>query len=159
MSQAAGALNMPMSQMGELRDLAIKTGQETIFSAKESGQAITELAKGGLTEADIKTGALKATMDLAASSGMDLGNAANVVVQAMGAFGLSAEESALAANALAGAAASSSTDVELLTQGLAQVSAQAYNAGWSMQETTAVLGKFADAGIVGSDAGTSLKTL
>lgn len=159
MSQAAGALNMPMSQMGELRDLAIKTGQDTIFSAKEAGEAITELAKGGLTEADIKGGALKATMDLAASSGMDLGNAANVTVQAMGAFGLSAEKSAVAANALAGAAAASSTDVEPLTQGLSQVSAQAYNAGWSIQETTAVLGKFADAGIVGSDAGTSLKVM
>lgn len=159
MSQAAGALNMPMSQMGELRDLAIKTGQDTIFSAKEAGQAITELAKGGLSEADIKAGALKATMDLAASSGMDLGNAANVTVQAMGAFGLSAEKSAVAANALAGAAAASSTDVEPLTQGLSQVSAQAYNAGWSIQETTAVLGKFADAGIVGSDAGTSLKVM
>lgn len=159
MSQAAGALNMPMSQMGELRDLAIQTGQETIFSAKEAGQAITELAKGGLSEADIKAGALKATMDLAASSGMNLGNAANVTVQAMGAFGLSAEKSAVAANALAGAAAASSTDVEPLTQGLSQVSAQAYNAGWSIQETTAVLGKFADAGIVGSDAGTSLKVM
>lgn len=159
MSQAAGALNMPMSQMGELRDLAIQTGQETIFSAKEAGQAITELAKGGLSEADIKAGALKATMDLAASSGMELGNAANVVVQAMGAFGLSAEESAAAANALAGAAAASSTDVEPLTQGLSQAAAQAKNAGWSIQETTAVLGKFADAGINGSDAGTSLKTM
>lgn len=159
MSQVAGALNMPMSQMGELRDLAIKTGQDTIFSAKEAGQAITELAKGGLTEADIKGGALKATMDLAASSGMELGNAANVTVQAMGAFGLSAEKSAMAANALAGAAAASSTDVEPLTQGLSQASAQAKNAGWSIQETTAVLGKFADAGINGSDAGTSLKTM
>ena len=159
MSRAAGALNMPMSQMGELRDLAIKTGQDTIFSAKEAGQAITELAKGGLTEADVKGGALKATMDLAASSGMELGSAANVVVQAMGAFGLSASESAEAVNALAGAAAASSTDVEPLTQGLSQASAQAKNAGWSIQETTAVLGKFADAGIVGSDAGTSLKTM
>jgi TP901 family phage tail tape measure protein len=159
MSQAAGALNMPMTQMGELRELAIQTGQDTIFSAKEAGQAITELAKGGLTEADIKGGALKATMDLAASSGMDLGNAANVVVQAMGAFGLSANDSAQAANALAGAAAASSTDVEPLTQGLSQAAAQANNAGWSIQETTAVLGKFADAGINGSDAGTSLKTM
>lgn len=159
MSQAAGALDMPMEQMGELRDLAIQTGQETIFSAKEAGQAITELAKGGLTEADIQAGALKSTMDLAASSGMELGNAANVVVQAMGAFGLSADDSAQAANALAGAAAASSTDVEPLTQGLAQASAQAKNAGWSIQETTAVLGKFADAGIVGSDAGTSLKVM
>ena len=159
MSQAAGALDMPMEQVGKLRKLAIQTGKETIFSAKEAGQAITELAKGGLTEADIQAGALKSTMDLAASSGMELGNAANVVVQAMGAFGLTANDSAQAANALAGAAAASSTDVEPLTQGLAQASAQAKNAGWSIQETTAVLGKFADAGIVGSDAGTSLKTM
>lgn len=159
MSQAAGALNMPVSKMGELRELAIQTGKDTIFSAQEAGQAITELAKGGLTEADIKGGALKATMDLAASSGMELGSAANVVVQAMGAFGLSAEESAAAANALAGAAAASSTDVEPLTQGLSQAAAQAKNAGWSIQETTAVLGKFADAGVNGSDAGTSLKTM
>ena len=159
MSQAAGALDKPMSEMGDLRKLAIQTGQDTIFSATDAGNAITELAKGGLTEADIKAGALQATMDLAASSGMDLGNAANVVVQAMGAFGLQADKSAQAANALAGAAAASSTDVEPLTEGLAQCSAQAYNAGWNIQETTAVLGRFADAGITGSDAGTSLKTM
>ena len=159
MSQAAGALNIPTDQMGELRDLAIQVGQDTIFSATEAGNAITELAKGGLTEADIKAGALQTTMDLAASSGMDLGSAANIVVQAMGAFGLSADQSAEAANALAGAAAASSTDIEPLTEGLSQCSAQANNAGWSIQETTAVLGRFADAGITGSDAGTSLKTM
>lgn len=159
MSQAAGALDKPMSEMKELRQLAIQTGQDTIFSATESANAITELAKGGLTEAEIKAGALQTTMDLAASSGMDLGSAANVVVQTMGAFGLSADKSATAANALAGAAAASSTDVEPLTQALAQCSAGAKNAGWEVQETTAVLGRFADAGITGSDAGTSLKTM
>lgn len=159
MSQAAGALDKPMSEMEDLRQLAIQTGQDTVFSATDAGNAITELAKGGLTEADIKAGALKTTMDLAASSGMDLGEAANVVVQAMGAFGLSANESAEAANALAGAAAASSTDVEPLTQALAQCSAGAKNAGWSIQETTAVLARFADVGIEGSDAGTSLKTM
>lgn len=159
MSQAAGALNLPMSKMGSLRELAIQTGQDTIFSATEAGQAITELAKGGLTSAQIEAGALQTTMDLAASSGMDLGSAANVVVQAMGAFGLEANQSAEAANALAGAAAASSTDVEPLTQALSQCSAQASNAGWTIQDTTAVLGRFADAGITGSDAGTSLKTM
>lgn len=159
MSQAAGALDKSMSEMEDLGQLAIQTGQDTVFSATDAGNAITELAKGGLTEADIKAGALKTTMDLAASSGMDLGEAANVVVQAMGAFGLSANESAEAANALAGAAAASSTDVEPLTQALAQCSAGAKNAGWSIQETTAVLARFADAGIEGSDAGTSLKTM
>lgn len=159
MSQAAGALDKPMEQMGELRDLAIQMGQETIFSATEAGNAITELAKGGLSEGQIQAGALQTAMDLAAASGMSLGDATNVVVQTMGAFGIEANNSAEAANALAGAAAASSTDVQPLTEALAQCSAGAKNAGWSVQETTAVLGKFADAGITGSDAGTSLKTM
>ena len=159
MSQAAGALNKPMDQMGELEKLATEMGTETVFSAQQAMQAITELAKGGLTEAEIQAGALKTTMDLAASSGMSLGDSANVVVQVMGAFELSANESAEAANALAGAAAASSTDVAPLTEALSQCSAVAHNAGWDIQETSAVLAKFADAGIRGSDAGTSLKTM
>lgn len=159
MSQTAGALDIPVDQMENLRELALQMGQDTIFSAKEAGEAMTELAKGGLTEAQIEGGALASTMDLAASSGMELGNAANTVVQVMGAFQLGAEDSAVAVNALAGAAAASSTDVEPLTQALSQVAAQAYNAGWNVQDTTAVLAAFADAGINGSDAGTSLKTM
>lgn len=159
MSQTAGALDIPVDQMENLRELALQMGQDTIFSAKEAGEAMTELAKGGLTEAQIEGGALVSTMDLAASSGMALGDAANTVVQTMGAFQLGAEDSAVAVNALAGAAAASSTDVEPLTQALSQVAAQAYNAGWNVQDTTAVLAAFADAGINGSDAGTSLKTM
>ena len=159
MSQTAGALNIPMDKMASLRDLALDMGAKTQFSASEAGGAMTELAKGGLSEADIKSGALKSAMDLAASSGMDLGDAANTVVQAMGGFGLSANDSAQAVNALAGAAAASSTDVGPLADALSQCAAQAHTAGWSIQDTTAVLGAFADAGINGSDAGTSLKTM
>ena len=159
MSQTAGALNVPMSKMGGLRDLAMDMGAKTQFSATEAGNAMTELAKGGLTEAEIQSGALKSTMDLAASSGMGLGDAANTVVQAMGGFGLSAKDSAQAVNALAGAAAASSTDVGPLADALSQCAAQAHTAGWSIQDTTAVLGEFADAGVTSSDAGTSLKTM
>jgi TP901 family phage tail tape measure protein len=159
MSQTAGALDIPMSKMGNLRALALKMGADTQFSAEQAGQAMTELAKGGLTEAEIQSGALKSTMDLAASSGMELGDAANTVVQAMGGFGLTAKDSAQAVNALAGAAAASSTDVGPLADALSQCAAQAHTAGWSIQDTTAALGAFADAGITGSDAGTSLKTM
>jgi TP901 family phage tail tape measure protein len=159
MSQAAGALNKPMSSMGSLRSLALKLGADTQFSATEMAQAMTELAKGGLSEAQIKMGALDATQKLAASSGMQLGDAANTIVRAMGAFGLSAGQASEATNALAGAAAASSTDVEPLTEALQQCSAGAHLVGWSIQDTTAVLGAFADAGIAGSDAGTSLKTM
>lgn len=159
MSRVSGALNDPSVNMEELRQLALDMGADTVFSASEAGAAMEELAKGGLTAADIKGGALKTTMDLAAAGSLQLADAANVTVQAMGAFGLSAGQTGEAANALAGAAAASSADVSDLTQGLSQVSAQAHSAGWSIQDTTAVLGAFADAGIKGSDAGTSLKTM
>lgn len=159
MSQVAGALDRPQSQMDSLNKLAIKMGADTQFSASEAAEAMVELAKGGLSEADIKTGALKSTMDLAAASGMSLSDASNTIVQSMGAFGLSAQNSAQAANALAGSAAASSTDVAPLTQGLAQCSAQAHLAGWNIQDTTGVLGMFADASVNGADAGTSLKTM
>lgn len=159
MSRVSGALNDPSANMEELRQLALDMGADTVFSASEAGAAMEELAKGGLTAADIKGGALKTTMDLAAAGNLQLAEAANVTVQAMGAFGLTADETGEAANALAGAAAASSADVSDLTQGLSQVSAQAHSAGWSIQDTAAVLGAFADAGIRGSDAGTSLKTM
>ena len=159
MSRVAGALNDPTANMGRLRQLALDMGESTVFSASEAAAAMEELAKGGLTAAQIEAGALQTSMDLAAAGGMGLADAANAVVQSMGAFGLGAEQSGQAANALAGAASASSADVSDLTQGLSQASAQANSAGWSIQDTTAVLGAFADAGIMGSDAGTSLKTM
>ena len=159
MSRVAGALNDPTANMGRLRQLALDMGESTVFSASEAAAAMEELAKGGLTAAQIEAGALQTAMDLAAAGGMSLADAANSVVQSMGAFGLGAEQSGQAANALAGAASASSADVSDLTQGLSQASAQANSAGWSIQDTTAVLGAFADAGIMGSDAGTSLKTM
>lgn len=159
MSRVAGALDDPSANIEDLRNLALQMGQDTIFSASESGAAMEELAKGGLTAADIQGGALATTMSLAAAGGLDLATAANTVVQSMGAFGLSADDTSVAANALAGAAAASSADVADLTQGLSQVSAQAHSAGWTIQDTSAVLASFADAGIKGSDAGTSLKTM
>lgn len=159
MSRVAGALNDPTANMGRLRQLALDMGESTVFSASEAAAAMEELAKGGLTAAQIEAGALQTAMDLAAAGGMSLADAANSVVQSMGAFDLGAEQSGQAANALAGAASASSADVSDLTQGLSQASAQANSAGWSIQDTTAVLGAFADAGIMGSDAGTSLKTM
>lgn len=159
MSRVAGALDDPQANMDELRQLALDMGAATVFGASDAGAAMEELAKGGLTEADIKGGALATTMDLAAAGNMNLADAANTVVQAMGAFGLTAEDTSRAANALAGCASASSADVSDLTQGLSQCAAQSHAAGWSIEDTTAVLSAFADAGITGSDAGTSLKTM
>lgn len=159
MSQVQGALGGASADMDGLRDLALQLGADTVFSATESAQAMVELAKGGLTEAQIKGGALAASMDLAAAGQLNLADAAATTVQMMGSFGLGAGDATRIANALAGAANASSADVSDLTQAMSQCSAQASMAGWSLEDTAAALALFADHGVKGSDAGTSLKTM
>ena len=90
MSQVQGALGGASADMDGLRDLALQLGADTVFSATESAQAMVELAKGGLTEAQIKGGALAASMDLAAAGQLNLADAAATTVQMMGSFGLGA---------------------------------------------------------------------
>lgn len=159
MSQVQGALGGASADMDGLRNLALQLGADTVFSATESAQAMVELAKGGLTEAQIKGGALAASMDLAAAGQLNLADAAATTVQMMGSFGLEAGDATRIANALAGAANASSADVSDLTQAMSQCSAQASLAGWSLEDTAAALALFADHGVKGSDAGTSLKTM
>lgn len=159
MSQVQGALGGASADMDGLRNLALQLGADTVFSATESAQAMVELAKGGLTEAQIKGGALAASMDLAAAGQLNLADAAATTVQMMGSFGLGAGDATRIANALAGAANASSADVSDLTQAMSQCSAQAALAGWSLEDTAAALALFADHGVKGSDAGTSLKTM
>lgn len=159
MSQVQGALGGTSADMDGLRNLALQLGADTVFSATESAQAMVELAKGGLTEAQIKGGALAASMGLAAAGQLNLADAAATTVQMMGSFGLGAGDATRIANALAGAANASSADVSDLTQAMSQCSAQASLAGWSLEDTAAALALFADHGVKGSDAGTSLKTM
>jgi TP901 family phage tail tape measure protein len=88
---------------------------------------------------------------------MALADAAVVTGAGMNTFGLSAKDSTQIVDALAGAANSSAADVDDLAMALQQVGQQAVASGLTLQETTGALAAFADAGVRGSDAGTSLK--
>ena len=154
--QASGAT---ASEMKDLEQYAKDMGAATVFSAGEAADAMLELSKSGLTSAQIKGGALKATMDLAAAGNLALADAATITSNAMNTFGLAASDAGSAAAALAGGANASSADVSDLALALSQVGPGAKTAGLSLQETVAVLAEFADKGIRGSDAGTSLKTM
>ena len=152
----SGASN---EEMLKLNQLAKDLGASTKFSANEAAQAILELTKAGITPAQVQAGALKATMDLAAASGMNLGDAANITANALNTFHLQADKASMVANALAGGANASSADVSDLSQALAQVGPGATTAGLSLNDTVGVLAALSQNGIKGSDAGTSLKTM
>jgi len=159
MNTMAAVAQVPAAELAKLRKLAIDLGAKTVFSANEAAQAQLELAKAGISVSDIMGGALANTLDLATAGDLDLATAATVAANAMNVFGLSGKESKEAVDALAGAANASSADVDDLAQALSQGGLAAANAGFSIQETTAILGAFAQNGLRGSDAGTSLKTM
>lgn len=159
MNQMAAVAGVPAKGIEELSALAMKMGADTVFSASDAADAMLELAKGGLTAAQIQAGALAATLQLAAAGGLELGAAATFMSNAMNTFGLQAKDAAKVSAALAGGANASSASVESLGQALAQVGPGAKTAGLSLEETVAVLAAFDNAGIKGSDAGTSLKTM
>lgn len=158
MAQIGVATNTPVAGLKNLSDLAKQLGQDTIFSSKEAAGAMLELSKAGISPAEIQAGALKNTLDLAAASGMSLQEAAITMSAGMNTFGLEAENSVLIVDALAGAANASSADLFDIAIALQQTGQQAVASGLTIQETTAALAAFADAGVRGSDAGTSFKT-
>ncbi|MCW2922267.1 MAG: phage related protein [Thermoleophilia bacterium] len=157
--QVGSVADISGRKLETMRETAMKLGRDTSFSANEAATAMLELAKGGITQAQMGAGVLDQTLTLAAAGGLQLGDAAGYMTNTLNAFGLSAGRSAGVAAALAGGANASTASVESLGMGLAQVSAQAKQSGMSMNETIAALAAFDQAGVKGSDAGTSLKTM
>ena len=157
MAQIGVATNTPVEGLTKLSDLAKQLGKDTIFSSKEAAGAMLELAKAGISPAEIQAGALDNTLSLAAASGMSLAESAIVMSAGMNTFGLEAEDTTQIVDALAGAANASSADMHDIAMAMQQVGQQASASGLTIQETTAALAAFADAGVRGSDAGTSFK--
>lgn len=158
-SQVGGYLGITGDELERMEELALYWGKETQYSATEAAQAMSELAKGGLTPAEISGGALETTMHLAAAGQLDLASAATTTVQAMRAFGLSAEDTTEVADALAGAAANSTTTVEGLAGGFRYVAGWSRLAEWDIHEVAGALGLLADYGLTGEMAGTALRNV
>lgn len=151
-----GATNKEMKQMS---DLALEMGSKTKYSALEAAQGIEELLKAGITPAQVKAGSLEAALNLATAGGLDLAQSAEIMSTALNSFKNDSLKASDAANILAGTANASATSVEELQYGLSQVSAVASGVGLNFKDTNTALGLFANNGLKGSDAGTSLKTM
>jgi TP901 family phage tail tape measure protein len=150
---------VPRARMEELADFAKEMGANTVFSAGEAADAMVELAKAGLSPAQIQAGALKSTMAVAATEGLALADSATIISNAMTTFGIKGDRAVEVADALAGGSKASTASVASLSEAMSQVGGSAVDAGLSIQETVAALAAFDQEGIKGSDAGTSLKTM
>lgn len=126
-------------------------------SASDAANAMTELAKAGLSVNDTMA-ASKGVLSLAKAGQMETKEAAELTANALLAFKMRGEDANKVADLLAAAANATSADVSDMGLALQQVGAQASALGVPLQDTVALIGELANVGIKGSDAGTSLKT-
>lgn len=129
------------------------------YSATEAAESIYELTKAGVEASDITGGALAGSMALAAAETMDASESAAIMASALTQFNLEGTESAHVADLLVAAAGKAQGSAHDLGFALKQSGLVADQFGLSIEETVGTLAMFANAGLIGSDAGTSLRTM
>jgi len=163
MSEVRASTHETAGNMDLLRTAAIDAGADTAFSAAEAAQAIDELAKAGVSTSDILSGGLAGSLSLAAAGSLDVAKAAEISATAMTIFGKNFEDKGKlavhVADLLAAGAGKAQGSVEDMGMALNQTGLIASQTGLSIEETTGGLAAFASAGLIGSDAGTSFKTM
>lgn len=146
-------------QMDQLRAAAIEAGASTVYSASDSADAINDLGKAGMSVTDILTGGLSGALNLAASDGMAVGDAAEYMANALSMFHLKGSQASQVADTLAAGAGKAVGNVSDFGEALNNCGAQANSFGMNIQETTGVLALFAQNGTIGAEAGTQLNSM
>jgi TP901 family phage tail tape measure protein len=158
-SGVAAVTGASAEEMAQLQALALQLGADTSFSAKEAAIGLGELAKGGVSVADIMGGAATAALNLAAAGGVELGEAAAIAANAMSLFNLSGKDMGMVVDQIAGFANATTGSVNDFKFALSSVGAVAHLTGQDFDQTATAIALMGKAGILGSDAGTSLKTM
>lgn len=158
MSAVQAASGASGAELQALRAAAEEAGASTKYSAVEAAGALETLSKAGLSASE-SAQALPAVLDLASAGGVELGAAADYVTKAVNGMGLEFSEAGRVADVLAMGANASSTSVEGLAGALSYAAPLANTLGLSLEQTVAIIGKFADAGIDASRAGTALNAI
>lgn len=155
--RAAG--NASGEEMDKLRAKALQLGADTKFSATEAASAMEALIKAGLTTNDVLNGAADAAVNLAAAERIDLTKASEIAATAMTAFNLKAQDLPQIADTISRAASATKMDVGDFAQAMNQAGAVSKLVGLNFNDMALAITAMGKSGIVGSDAGTSLKTM
>ena len=141
-----------------LREDAIRLGGSTSKTATQVAELQTEFAKLGFSTQEILS-ATEATISLSIAAGTDLAQAATVAGATVRGFGLEADETQRIVDVMALSFSSSALDINKFQTAMGVVAPVAKSAGVSVEETTAILAQFVDAGLDASTAGTGLRNI
>lgn len=157
MSKVGAISGAAGEEMDALTEKAKELGSQTKFTASEVADGFSYMAMAGWKTDDMLEG-ISGVLDLAAASGADLATTSDIVTDALTAFGESADQAGRLADIMAAASSNANTNVELMGETFKYVAPLAGSMGYSMEDTAVAIGLMANAGIKGTQAGTSLRT-
>lgn len=140
----------------KLEQQAMHLGTTSIFSSKEVASGMEDLAAAGFSTKQIIK-AMPGAINMAAAAGTDLSTAVDIASSAIRGFGLSASDTGHVADVLALNANKTNAAIEDTGEALKYVSPIAKVTGMSLESVTAAIGIMANAGIKGTQAGTTLR--
>jgi TP901 family phage tail tape measure protein len=156
------------AEMNKLSKLAVKLGADTRLpgtSAQDAATAMTEMIKAGVSLKDTMAG-VRSTLLLSAAAGISNADAAEIASNALNAFKLKGKDVAKVTDELANTANASSVEISDVSDSFKMAAAvfagfqkPVVGAMGAITELNVAVGLLGNAGIKGSDAGTSLKQM
>ena len=156
MSRVQAISGATASEFEKLRKQAIQLGADTSFSSTEVAQGMENLAAAGFATNEIMS-AMPGLLNMAAASGENLATSSDIAASTLRGFGLAAEDMSHVADVLAENANRTNSSVSQTGEAMKYIAPLARAAGISFEETAAAIGIMANAGIQGSQAGTTLR--
>ena len=151
----SGATN---EEFKKLEKSALDFGSSTVFTARQVAELQEEYARLGFSTEEI-IAASDATLSLAAATGESLANSAKTAGSVLRAFGYEATQTGRIADVMAQSFTNSALNLERFTESMKFAAPVAQSVGFTVEETTTMLMKLADAGLHGSIAGNALKKI
>ena len=156
MAQVQAVSGATVEEFGALDAIAREMGRTTVFTARESAQALGFMAMAGL-EAKESIAALPDVLYLAAAGQLELGQSADIVTNVMAGYGIAAGDVTMAVDVLTKGFTSANTDLVQLGEAFKLGGPVAKAAGLEFEETAAALALMGNAGFQGTLSGTALR--
>lgn len=158
MQQVRAVTGASEREFQRLTQTAKDLGATTEFTASQIANLQKELAKLGFRPQEIIE-STAAIADLATATGEDLVSSARVAASTLRAFNLEASEMDRVTNLMAGSFVRSGLNLEKFSESMKFIAPNAAAINVSIETTTALLSKLADAGLRGTQAGTALRNI
>jgi Phage-related minor tail protein len=158
MAAVAAVVQPTTEQLKGLRKQAAALGASTRYDAAQAAEAMGELGSAGFTTQQIMIG-IGDTLSLASAGALGLAEAAEISASSLNGFGMEVNQLGHVVDVFAIAAAKTNAGIQDIGETMKYAAPSAALFGATIEETTALIGTLANAGIKGSSSGTALRSM